>query len=127
MEDFANASQNVKSFAGILVVHPCNCVELLKTLIKMADTELVDDVRASFERIAKSTPEVVFLGLAQIQVNPFSKCLLSFRHRMCCPDSNIYSETMELFTSRIGQSTAHDVFVGSFEWYIRFEPFMATQ
>ena len=67
MEDFVTS--NPKSMSGMLTANPWNSVELMETMIKMADTDLFEEVRQLFERAAKQTPEVMCLGLAQIQVN----------------------------------------------------------
>jgi CCR4-NOT transcription complex subunit 1 len=69
MEDFATSNANLKSMSGMLTANPWNSVELIETMIKMADTDLFEEVRQLFERAAKQTPEVMCLGLAQIQVN----------------------------------------------------------
>lgn len=67
LEDFANSSANLKSMAGLLTLNPWNSVELIETLIKMADTELYEEIKLLFEKFTKQTPEVVCLGLAQVQ------------------------------------------------------------
>ncbi len=69
MEDFATSNANLKSMSGMLTANPWNSVELIDTMIKMADTDLFEEVRQLFERAAKQTPEVMCLGLAQVQVN----------------------------------------------------------
>ncbi|CAG8680674.1 868_t:CDS:2, partial [Cetraspora pellucida] len=67
LEDFANSNANFKSMAGLLTSNPWNSVELIETLIKMADTELYEEIKLLFEKFTKQTPEVVCLGLAQVQ------------------------------------------------------------
>ncbi|CAG8523976.1 14374_t:CDS:10, partial [Acaulospora morrowiae] len=67
LEDFATSSTNFKSMAGMLTSHPWNSVELIETLIKMADYGLFEEIRSLFDRITKQTPEVVCLGLAQVK------------------------------------------------------------
>ncbi|CAG8600350.1 5032_t:CDS:2 [Diversispora eburnea] len=67
LEDFATASANLKSVAGVLTSHPWNSLELVETLIKLADSELFEEIRSLFEKATKQTPEIVCLGLAQVQ------------------------------------------------------------
>ncbi|CAG8494332.1 7474_t:CDS:10 [Funneliformis mosseae] len=67
MEDFATSNANLKSMSGMLTTNPWNSVELIDTMIKMADSNFFEEVRQLFERAAKQTPEVMCLGLAQVQ------------------------------------------------------------
>ncbi|CAB4419785.1 unnamed protein product [Rhizophagus irregularis] len=66
-DDFATSNANLKSMSGMLTANPWNSVELIEAMIKMADTDLFEEVRQLFERASKQTPEVMCLGLAQVQ------------------------------------------------------------
>ncbi|KAI8371784.1 CCR4-Not complex component, Not1-domain-containing protein [Radiomyces spectabilis] len=50
-----------------------NCLELIEAIINMADTAAADDVRLLMDRLALQAPELLLLGLAQLQ--PFKNSL----------------------------------------------------
>ncbi|RUS19853.1 hypothetical protein BC937DRAFT_86816 [Endogone sp. FLAS-F59071] len=63
MEDFANASGSIRTAAQQLAQQQLNCLDLIETVIGLANSEVFEDAKLFMERIASKAPEIVFLGL----------------------------------------------------------------
>ncbi|CAJ0873961.1 16678_t:CDS:2 [Entrophospora sp. SA101] len=81
IDDFPNSPTNSKSLSEMLTSCPWNSLELIETLIKMADTDLFEDVRVTFELSIKQAPELICLGLVQIQ-RPWNSLHIEFVNRL---------------------------------------------
>ncbi|CAJ0847288.1 16872_t:CDS:10 [Entrophospora sp. SA101] len=79
--DFPNSLTHLKSLPGILTSCPWNSLELVETLIRMADSDLHEDVKVTFELSIKQAPELICLGLAQIQ-KPWNSLHMEFVNRL---------------------------------------------
>lgn len=72
-EDFTQCSVHIRSMVSQLVNDQLNSLDLIKSIIKLADTSVGDDVKVLLETIlVTKVPELLFLGLLQIDV---STCL----------------------------------------------------
>ncbi|KAI9280718.1 CCR4-Not complex component, Not1-domain-containing protein [Sporodiniella umbellata] len=64
--DFTTASSLNKSLANQLVKEQLNSLDLIECVIKLADTSVIDDVKVFLEMMVNKSPELVFMGLLQI-------------------------------------------------------------
>ncbi|KAG1050197.1 hypothetical protein G6F43_007509 [Rhizopus delemar] len=66
IEDFANANPANRALAAQLVKEQLNSLDLIECVIKLADTPINDDVKVFLEMMVNKNPELVFMGLLQI-------------------------------------------------------------
>lgn len=66
IEDFATANSTNRALAAQLVKEQLNSLDLIECVIKLADTSVVDDVKVFLEMMVNKSPELVFMGLLQI-------------------------------------------------------------
>jgi CCR4-NOT transcription complex subunit 1 len=71
--DFANASVHIRSIVSQLVVEQLNSLDLIECVIRLADTSVADDVKVFLDMMTGKVPELVFLGLLQIEVKKKKK------------------------------------------------------
>lgn len=69
IEDFATANSTNRALAAQLVKEQLNSLDLIECVIKLADTSVVDDVKVFLEMMVNKSPELVFMGLLQIDVS----------------------------------------------------------
>jgi hypothetical protein len=69
IEDFANANPANRALAAQLVKEQLNSLDLIECVIKLADTPINDDVKVFLEMMVNKNPELVFMGLLQIDVS----------------------------------------------------------
>ncbi|RUP46545.1 hypothetical protein BC936DRAFT_146826 [Jimgerdemannia flammicorona] len=67
LDDFANAGAPIRLAASQLAQQQVNCIDLIDTIVNLADSEVFEDIKIFMERIANKSPEIMFLGLVQIQ------------------------------------------------------------
>ncbi|OBZ85129.1 CCR4-NOT transcription complex subunit 1, partial [Choanephora cucurbitarum] len=58
---------SMRQAASQLASQQLNCLGLLEAILNLAGTMVSDDVRALMDRLASQTPELLMIGLAQIQ------------------------------------------------------------
>jgi CCR4-NOT transcription complex subunit 1 len=69
-DDFAQSSVHIRSTASQLLNDQLNSLDLIYRIIKLADTLVADDVEVLLEKIlVKKVPELLFMGLLQIDVS----------------------------------------------------------
>ncbi|RCH97685.1 hypothetical protein CU097_012135 [Rhizopus azygosporus] len=66
VDDFSTANASNRTLATQLVKEQLNSLDLIECVIKMADTAVVDDVKVFLEMMVNKSPELVFMGLLQI-------------------------------------------------------------
>ena len=72
IEDFAQSSVHIRSMAAQLMNDPLNSLDLIQSIIQLADTSVADDAKVLLETIIlKRVPELLFMGLLQITVSVF--------------------------------------------------------
>lgn len=69
VDDFSTANASNRTLATQLVKEQLNSLDLIECVIKMADTAVVDDVKVFLEMMVNKSPELVFMGLLQIDVS----------------------------------------------------------
>ncbi|KAL1917446.1 uncharacterized protein VTP21DRAFT_3839 [Calcarisporiella thermophila] len=86
-EDIESLSPPMQAIASTLSLSQWNSLDLIDTLVQLADTSLHEQVRSLFEWVAmKQYPELLLIGLLQIQSTNIlhqellSKLLLAFLH-----------------------------------------------
>lgn len=68
-DDFAQSSVHNRSMVSQLLNDQLNSLDLIHSIIKLADTNVGDDVKVLLETIlVKKVPELLFMGLLQIDV-----------------------------------------------------------
>lgn len=71
-DDFIQSSVHIRSMVSQLLNDQLNSLDLIERIIKLADTSVADDVKALLENIlVKKVPELLFMGLLQIDVSIF--------------------------------------------------------
>ncbi|KAI8335037.1 CCR4-Not complex component, Not1-domain-containing protein [Chlamydoabsidia padenii] len=65
--DFKSSNQNIQAMAAQLVNTQLNSLDLIECVINLADSSVADDVSIFMEMMAHKSPELVFIGLIQIQ------------------------------------------------------------
>lgn len=69
-DDFAQSSVHIRSMATQFLSDQLNSLDLIERIISLADTAVADDVKALLEKILiKKVPELLFMGLLQIDVS----------------------------------------------------------
>jgi CCR4-NOT transcription complex subunit 1 len=69
-EDFAQSNVHIRSMAAQLLNDQLNSLDLIERIIHLADTAVADDVKSLLDKvIIKKVPELLFLGLLQIDVS----------------------------------------------------------
>ncbi|CAO3700331.1 unnamed protein product [Rhizopus stolonifer] len=66
IEDFVDANTTNRALAAQLVKEQLNSLDLIECIIKLADTSVIDDVKVFLEMMINKSPELVFMGLLQI-------------------------------------------------------------
>jgi CCR4-NOT transcription complex subunit 1 len=69
IEDFASANAANRALANQLVKEQLNSLDLIECVVKLADTAVSDDIKVFLEMIVNKSPELVFMGLLQIDVS----------------------------------------------------------
>ncbi|KAI9257630.1 CCR4-Not complex component, Not1-domain-containing protein [Sporodiniella umbellata] len=64
--DFTGSSAANRALAAQLVKEQLNSLDLIECIIKLANTAVVDDVKVFLEMMINKSPELVFMGLLQI-------------------------------------------------------------
>lgn len=73
-DDFTQSSVHIRSMVSQLLTDQLNSLDLIERIIKLADTSVADDAKALLEKIlVKKVPELLFMGLLQIDVGCFIK------------------------------------------------------
>lgn len=73
-DDFTQSSVHIRSMVPQLLTDQLNSLDLIERIIKLADTSVADDAKALLEKIlVKKVPELLFMGLLQIDVCCFIK------------------------------------------------------
>ncbi|KAG0182584.1 hypothetical protein DFQ29_003364 [Apophysomyces sp. BC1021] len=67
LEDFASSNTYVRSTASQLVTDQLNSLDLIECVINLAETAIADDVKTFLDMMISKAPELVFLGLIQVQ------------------------------------------------------------
>lgn len=60
---------SMRQAASQLASQQLNCLDLIDTLIGLVGTAATDDIKVLMDRLAIQSPELLMIGLAQIQVN----------------------------------------------------------
>jgi CCR4-NOT transcription complex subunit 1 len=68
LADFQASNQNIQAMATQLVNTQLNSLDLIECVMDLADSSVADDVSIFLEMMAHKSPELVFIGLIQIQV-----------------------------------------------------------
>ncbi|ORZ05070.1 CCR4-Not complex component, Not1-domain-containing protein [Absidia repens] len=67
MSQFSASNQNIEAMAAQLMKSQLNSLDLIECVINLADTAVADDVSVFMEMMTHKSPELVFVGLIQIQ------------------------------------------------------------
>ncbi|KAI8097006.1 CCR4-Not complex component, Not1-domain-containing protein [Halteromyces radiatus] len=67
LDDFKASNQNIRTMAAQLANTQLNSLDLIECVINLADTAVADDVSVFLEMMTHKSPELVFVGLIQIQ------------------------------------------------------------
>ncbi|KAI8341463.1 CCR4-Not complex component, Not1-domain-containing protein [Chlamydoabsidia padenii] len=67
LADFDSSDQNFQSMASQLATTQLNSLDLIECVINLADSTVADDVSMFLEMMTHKSPELVFVGLIQIQ------------------------------------------------------------
>jgi CCR4-NOT transcription complex subunit 1 len=68
MEDIANSNANIRNSASQLATSQFNSYELIESVIGFVDTEVHEDAKVFLDFLINRSPELVFLGLVEIEV-----------------------------------------------------------
>jgi CCR4-NOT transcription complex subunit 1 len=68
MNDFESMDPSIQDMATQLMVTQLNSLDLIECVINLADSSVADDVSMFLEMMTHKSPELVFVGLIQIQV-----------------------------------------------------------
>ncbi len=60
---------SMRQGASQLALQQLNCLDLIDTIISLVGTAATDDIKVLMDRLAIQAPELLMIGLAQIQVN----------------------------------------------------------
>lgn len=66
--DLESMDPNIQTMAMQLVNTQLNSLDLIECVINLADSSVADDVSVFLEMMTHKSPELVFVGLIQIQV-----------------------------------------------------------
>ncbi|RUS28271.1 hypothetical protein BC938DRAFT_482082, partial [Jimgerdemannia flammicorona] len=58
LDDFANAGAPIRLAASQLAQQQVNCIDLIDTIVNLADSEVFEDIKIFMERIANKSPEI---------------------------------------------------------------------
>ncbi|KAF7728004.1 hypothetical protein EC973_006769 [Apophysomyces ossiformis] len=67
LEDFASSNTYVRSMAAQMMTNQLNSFDLIECVINLAETAIAEDVKTFLEMMISKSPELVFLGLVQVQ------------------------------------------------------------
>lgn len=67
--DIQSLPISVRTEATQLATQPLNSLEFMKTFLHLFDTMVADDIRILMDRLSIQAPELLLLGLAQIQAS----------------------------------------------------------
>ncbi|CAM0140611.1 CCR4-NOT core subunit cdc39, variant 2 [Umbelopsis sp. WA50703] len=67
MEDIANSNANIRNSASQLATSQFNSYELIESVIGFVDTEVHEDAKVFLDFLINRSPELVFLGLVEIE------------------------------------------------------------
>lgn len=59
---------SMRQAASQLAIQQLNCLDLLDTIMSLIGTAATDDIKVLMDRLAIQAPELLMIGLAQIQV-----------------------------------------------------------
>lgn len=74
---FNGSNPNLEAMAIQLMNTQLNSLDLIECVINLADTAVADDVSVFMEMMTHKSPELVFVGLIQIQVKKKKSQLLN--------------------------------------------------
>lgn len=79
-DDFAQSSVHIRSMVSQLLNDQLNSLDLIECIMKLADSNMVaDDVNVLLEKIlVKKVPELLFMGLLQIDVRSLDWVFMQF-------------------------------------------------
>ncbi|KAI7872984.1 CCR4-Not complex component, Not1-domain-containing protein [Spinellus fusiger] len=67
LDDFSTSSAHIKTTASQLINDQLNSLDLIECVLDLADTVVAEDVKVFLEVMISRTPELIFLGLVQVQ------------------------------------------------------------
>ncbi|KAL0097780.1 Not1 transcription factor, partial [Phycomyces blakesleeanus] len=67
LEDFSASSTHVRAAAAQLVNDQLNSLDLIERVLDLVDTPVNEDANKLLEAMARNSPELIFLGLVQVQ------------------------------------------------------------
>jgi CCR4-NOT transcription complex subunit 1 len=69
VDDIANANANIRNSATQLAASQINSYDLIESVIGFVDTEVHEDAKVFLDILINRSPELVFLGLVEIEVS----------------------------------------------------------
>ncbi|KAI8988678.1 CCR4-Not complex component, Not1-domain-containing protein [Pilobolus umbonatus] len=66
-DDFIQSSPHIRAMVSQLLNDQLNSLDLIECVIRLADTTVADDVKVFLEMMVNKVPELIFLGLLQVE------------------------------------------------------------